>query len=815
MSRQYALAFSENQSEQNFDPIQATFSGGKEDAFNRWFPYLEGYSPDFVHTILDTYSPSAKRIIDPFGGTATTAFVAAERGLESYICEVNPVMQFLFRVKTRARLLNEEECHEIGKQLKDLYQSLATKLEESKASENLASSYESAFGDSQFFEEGNYKLVLKARSLADRLETRSKLLGDLFTVAAMSSLLSCSLLKRAGDVRYMTEKDIERRGIPNFQHKVTEKLRQIRKDILTDDYKLEYEPKIVLGNAKDINVVPSLEADTLITSPPYINGTNYFRNTRLELWFLRCISNKEDLRGFRDQAITAGINDVRVSTAKEAPNDSVQKVVTELAEDPYDRRIPLMVASYFAEITATFKSLSKHLKDGATVAIDIGDSIYGGVHVPADKLYIQSLSEIGYTLKDEVLLRERRSKDGTPLKQVLLVFDYQSESKSYVPTVNGEAKNLWWGDSWETFKRELPFQKRPYSKRNWGHNLHSLCSYAGKLKPAIAHHLVETFVPENGRLLDPFAGVGTIPFEGAITGRKAYGLDLSTAAQTIADAKVRASEANEIPDVVSRLEEYISNYEPSEKEIEETKQFGFNGKVTEYYHDKTLKEILGARRFFRSETNDTPSELLVQASCLHILHGNRPYALSRRSHPITPYAPSGDFEYRPMIPRIREKIERALKGGLGMQFTPGRVFLQDATSWWPNEISDLDAVITSPPFFDSTRFHIQNWLRHWFTGWSSDDFEDQPNRFIDERQKNSFSVYEPIFRQARERLKPGGIVLMHLGKSKKCDMAANLQKVGNKWFAHSEVFDESVAHCESHGMRDKGTVTDHQYLVFW
>ena len=41
---------------------------------------------------------------------------------------------------------------------------------------------------------------------------------------------------------------------------------------------------------------------------------------------------------------------------------------------------------------------------------------------------------------------------------------------------------------------------------------------------------------------------------------------------------------------------------------------------------------------------------------------------------------------------------------------------QDATEWWPADVNELDAVITSPPFFDSTRFYLGNWMRLWFCG---------------------------------------------------------------------------------------------------
>ena len=43
------------------------------------------------------------------------------------------------------------------------------------------------------------------------------------------------------------------------------------------------------------------------------------------------------------------------------------------------------------------------------------------------------------------------------------------------------------------FFSSLPYTEHPFSKRNWGHNLHTLCSYQSKLKASMAYYLVQTF----------------------------------------------------------------------------------------------------------------------------------------------------------------------------------------------------------------------------------------------------------------------------------------------------------------------------------
>jgi len=392
----------------------------------------------------------------------------------------------------------------------------------------------------------------------------------------------------------------------------------------------------------------------------------------------------------------------------------------------------------------------------------------------------------------------------------LLVFDMEkSESaRESAQSVYGP-----WISRWQNFKTKPPHQEFPYSKRNWGHPLHSLCSYQGKLKPALAHFLVETFAPKAGNVLDPFAGVGTIPFEAALSGRKSWSFDISPAALTISRAKLCAPNPKDCVEQIKLLAEYLATESIGERDKRSTKDIHFNGEIQDYFHPKTFKEILLARRFFLDNHAKTDAGIFILAALLHILHGNRPYALSRRSHPITPFAPTGPSEYRPLIPRLEDKVARSLENPLPSDFQKGSVFDQDATACWPMEINNIDAIITSPPFFDSTRFYLANWMRLWFCGWGTDDFKTRPLAYIDERQKKDMSVYKPFFRQARERLRTGGVLVLHLGKSRKCDMAEHLKLIARPWFHTLDLFEESVAHCESHGIADKGTVEKHQYLV--
>ncbi|RZJ71690.1 DNA methyltransferase [Flavobacterium sp.] len=790
-----------------------TFVKSKSLPFQRWYPYIEGYAPDFVKSLINNYGIANTIIYEPFAGTGTTLLAADELNIKTVYSEVNPLLQFLIETKISVLKSSDSRRKNIAESLKVIKHTIIGDIDNFERNKSLEDSYNLLFPEKEYFPKNALDQILKLRTLIDNIKLEDELLGDILTVAVISCLLPVSYLKKVGDVRFKTEKEIKK-DLKALNEVLLDKIEDISQDVLDINIKLNNLPEFISTNAKNIGKINHLKIGAVITSPPYLNGTNYFRNTKIELWFLRYLQYENDLRFFRDQVLTSGINDVRKEYAKTGILDLTKispllhSTMDELKSNSYDSRIPIMAKSYFDEMYGIFNDIKPSLEQNSKILIDIGDSIFCGIHIKTDDILIELFQSLGYKLIDNKVLRKRRSRNQEVLTQSLLVFEYTGKKISSTRRVIKK-----WEADWSSFKNDLPHQQVPLSNRNWGHKNHSLCSYQGKLKPSIANQLVNTFVPNEGSVFDPFSGVGTIPFEAALSGKMSYGIDISLPAYYISYAKINSASVIESYAYIDSLNNFINSNSCTRDELEAVKQFGFNKNLSEYYEERTLKEILLARRFIKERSPKTPSEMLVVASLLHILHGNRPYALSRRSHPIVPYAPTGEFEYKNLIEKLNEKVHRVINQELPLNFRNGKVFHQDTTKIWPQEINNLDAIITSPPFFDSTRFYLANWIRIWFTGWSEIDFKHQPKSFVDEKQKLNFDIYEPIFRQAKERLKTDCPFVLHLGKSKKCDMASELQRISKRWFKTADIFDESVEHCESHGIRDKGTVTSHQYLV--
>lgn len=788
------------------DPIQATFRGGKEEPLHGWYPYLEGYSPAFVENVIEAFAPKAQHVLDPFAGSGTTPLTVARCGILGTYCELNPLLQFLVQTKLEVLALHEPERASLADLLVSVADNLNLELSKQNPDSRLVDAYNEIFGTSEFFPTETYDTVLRLRNWLDSLECTARKAAAVATVAVVASLIPASNLIRRGDLRFRKSAAEHRLRVEDLAGEVAARLRSMAADLERLDV-VKHRPLLIAGDAKRLDRCAALDVDAVVTSPPYLNGTNYYRNTKVELWFLRTLLSGRDLAAFRRQTVTAGINDVTVEKSAEPVSGTVAAIVHALERDAYDRRIPQMVLNYFADMSVVFDGLVRHLKPGAPLLMDIGDSAYAGVHVDTPALLAEILESKSWQVRREVILRQRLSRSGVPLRQVLLV----SEAPKRLPKIR--AKSPSWKNQWKRFQNELPHQKGVFAKRNWGNPLHSLCSYQGKMKPSLARHLVEIFLSPGDRMLDPFGGVGTIPFEAASIGAKAWCFDISPTAVPIAFAKLQPTTSAQAAIIIDQLDSYIQSEEVRSEDTHSAREIRFNGALPDYFHPKTFEEVLLARRYFQEHTPSDPASALVFSSLLHVLHGNRPYALSRRSHPITPFAPTGEAVYKRLTMKVAEKVERALAVDRSAEFLPGYSMFQDATGPWPLEVDDLDAVITSPPFFDSTRFYLANWMRLWFAGWQAEDFKQRPLAFVDERQKQDFRVYQPILRQARERLKLGGVCVLHLGKSRKCDMAKKIAGISKSWFTHAEMFAESVAHCESHGIRDKGTVVEHTYLV--
>lgn len=747
-----------------------------------------------VEELIQEIGPdNIQTVYDPFCGTGTTSLVASKYGITSYYSETNPFMQQVIEAKVNC----VKRLRDAG--IGSLY--LREFLEKIKHY-NHQIRFEPARWDGfeKFFDSDVLYQLLDMQTEIDNIsdaDTRS-----IAWIILASVTVRASKMIRQGDLRFAkdSEKSAEDRDIvANFIRKIEDAISDIDSDAcppLTETICLS-------EDARDADAESII--DCVITSPPYLNGTNYIRNTKLELKLCGYVVSEKDLPAFHAKGIMAGINNVSKRKTAFDILPCVQPYIDALQPVAYDKRIPTMVAGYFHDMEQVISRLSHAIRDDGVFIMDIGDSQFAGVHIPTHEILKEICAEHGFNLYTEELLRERRSKNGMVLSQRLLKFRLHKSAK-HPDIFLAEA---------DAFLRDMPYHQKPYSGRNWGHPWHSLCSYHGKLKPAIAHFMVSQFTKPGDVVLDPLCGVGTIPLEACLQGRIGIGNDLSELAYVVTKAKLEKPALEDCLAILDDLSAYIKGNRDSQKisdDIVQYQSFGYNGKIATYFHADTYREILCARRYFVSKLGSlTAPEAMVFSCLLHILHGNRPYALSRNSHPLTPYAPKGDFVYKNTIEHIKDKLNLSYSKGSFEQYHPGTAIYGDYNRLKNRGIL-VDAVICSPPFADSIRFYMQNWMRLWLCGWESDDYKQAETLFLDQKQKKDFDVYLSFFEMCSAVLKPNGKVILHLGKTNGVDMAEELSKRAEPYFSEIVRGSEDVQAIEKHGIKAKGATVEHQYL---
>lgn len=412
----------------SFQTKDVTFGNSKDVPFQRWYPYIEGYSPSFVEALIDKYCPNASLIYEPFAGTGTTIYSADNKGISTVYSEVNPLLQVLIDTKLSVMKLSQSKRKELASQLKAINNTLFDLLADSAPSEDLRRSYTRVFGTSIYFPAEQFEQVLRLKTLIENYENEGRLLlGKVLSIAVFSCLIPISYLKKQGDLRFKTEKERQTEMV-ELKEILPNKISVIIEDLLNNQVVIRHNHRLIQGNAKNIGKSTlRKKIDAVITSPPYLNGTNYFRNTKLELWFLSYLKSEDDLRLYRDEALTSGINDVKQEYSKLVAGLSsplLDKTMDILDRQAYDRRIPLMARCYFKEMHEVFHGLSKNLNEGADILIDLGDSIFSNVHIQTDLILLEIIEPLGFKLINREVLRQRRSRNGSLLSQVLLVIKY-------------------------------------------------------------------------------------------------------------------------------------------------------------------------------------------------------------------------------------------------------------------------------------------------------------------------------------------------------------------------------------------------------
>ena len=392
-------------SAQNLEaPVSSNLAAGNL-PFQRWFHFKEAYSPTFVtDTIADCDYP-VRHLLDPFGGSGTTALTARMQGLDSTSIEVNPFMADLIRVKVTS--ISPASFTLSCRRLID-------RTNVSKADYRLIEGAPATLVEPGV--KGRYVYARETygalRALARRIALLDEAEARLARVLLGSILVDCSNVTINGkgrryrknwEARRITRDDVFER----FEAAVTRAV----EDLIGFNSYLYSQHRVYTDDAR-MRLRSIRSADLAIFSPPYPNSFDYTDVYNLELWMLGYFRSAKDNKSLRARTLRSHVQikwpEVEV-VGKTPMLNALKRALDERRKDLWNRNIPEMVVGYFADLQNVLISLNRIVRPGGNVVVAVGDSQYGGVRIDVAGILAEIALRCGYDVAGAGEIRSMRA----------------------------------------------------------------------------------------------------------------------------------------------------------------------------------------------------------------------------------------------------------------------------------------------------------------------------------------------------------------------------------------------------------------------
>lgn len=372
---------------------------------HRWYFFKEGFSAALVEKAIAESQRNphqALNILDPFSGSGTTAVVAASGGHRATGIEVNPFMHFVGRAKCWNPKVSFKT---LFSQLNDILGALPREVD--SPLEQISTFAPRPGLDKWLFNRDVLRGFEALRSHINEIASDP----DPFMLALYGGVMDCSNARRDGKcLRY--KKDWKGLGysVQELRDRFKERAIQIIGDGIMHPVDSSRHVFINADSRIALNGVGG-GFDLVVFSPPYLNSFDYSDVYRPELFLGNFVNDNLQLRELRSKTLRSHVQ-YSWSSYDSSMSSRVAALVEELRARVHllwDKRIPSMVDSYFADLGRVISRAYDLAAPGATMWIVVSTSAYAGLEIPVDLLLAEISHVIGWRLKGVHVLRELRS----------------------------------------------------------------------------------------------------------------------------------------------------------------------------------------------------------------------------------------------------------------------------------------------------------------------------------------------------------------------------------------------------------------------
>lgn len=367
-----------------------------------WLRLTPAYSARFVEERLKDY-PSTLSVLDPFGGTGTTALIAGYLGFSATTTELNPFLVWFARAKTR--FYTEEQLTRARVLAHTLTRKAVISAEEAEPPP--------IHDIGRWWSTDSLRwLSGLRRTLASQINEEEHTI-DLLRVAfarCVIDLSNASYHHPSVSFRESAQLQLDFEDYNTLFH------RHLEFVLRGASHNPRCSAQVFQDDARVLSSLPTKTYDLVITSPPYVNRISYIRELRPYMYWLGYLRNGREAGELDWQAIggTWGTATSRLkSWEPQLPVDSEVEAIATRILNAHPANGILManyVLKYFEDMRLHIGNLTRVLRRDARIHYVVGNSSFYGILVPVEQILARLFAQQGFEEVRIACLRKRNCK---------------------------------------------------------------------------------------------------------------------------------------------------------------------------------------------------------------------------------------------------------------------------------------------------------------------------------------------------------------------------------------------------------------------